>query len=143
MIPAAGTRRQPPNAWALRRRPRTAPGRRAAGAAAAGAWTGIDTFGVPWFVVFAAYQTVSADRRLCATLFLFALAIELYGTGLHGWRYYTVEPWFGLTTTNPPVWIGAVYCTLETLVRFVARRRESSQVIASKPLAGSPASALL
>ncbi len=29
-----------------------------------------------------------------------------------------MEPWFGLTTTNPPVWIGAIYCTLETLVRL-------------------------
>ena len=86
---------------------------------------------------------VSADRRLCVTLFLLALAIELYGTSLHGWRDYTVEPWVGLTTTNPPVWIGAVYCTLETLEQFVASRRESSQVIARKPLAGSPASALL
>lgn len=108
------------------RAPRWLPGLVALGFAvyaAAGAWTGIDTFGVPWFVVFVAYLAVSADRRLCATLFLFALAIELYGTSLQGWRYYTVEPWFGLTTTNPPVWIGAVYCTLETLVRLVARRR--------------------
>jgi hypothetical protein len=111
--------------------------------AVAGAWAGIDTFGVPWFLVFAAYLRASADRRLCATLFVFALAIELYGTSLHGWRYYRAEPWFGLTTTNPPVWIGAVYCTLETLVRFVANRRESSQVVASEPLAGRPASALL
>lgn len=111
----------------------------AAGAAA----TGLDTFGLPWLAVFLAYLTVSGDRRLCATLFLFALAIELYGTRLGGWRYYTVEPWFGLTTTNPPVWIGAVYCTLETLVRLVANRRESSQVVAGKSLAGRPAGALL
>jgi len=105
--------------------------------------TGHDTFGLPWLAVFLAYLIVSADRRLCATLFLFALAIELYGTTLGGWRYYTVEPWFGLTTTNPPVWIGAVYCTLETLVRIVASRRESSQVVARKSLAGRPAGALL
>ena len=72
--------------------------------------------------MFAGYL-VQRDRRLCATLFLFALAVELYGTRLGGWRYFTVEPWFGLTTTNPPVWIGAVYCTLETLV-------ESSQIVA-------------
>ena len=37
-----------------------------------------------------------------------------------GWRYVTVEPWFGLTTTNAPVWIGAIYCTLESLVRLAA-----------------------
>jgi hypothetical protein len=105
-----------------RRAPRCLPAAVAGGFAvyaAAAAWTGLDTFGAPWFLVFAAYLATSADRRLCATLFLFALAIELYGTRLQGWRYFTVEPWFGLTTTNPPVWIGAVYCTLETLVRRV------------------------
>jgi hypothetical protein len=85
---------------------------------------GVDTFGVPWFLAFVGYLLASHDRRLCATLFVVALAIELYGTSLGGWRYYTVEPWFGLTTTNPPVWIGAVYCTLETLVRIVANRRK-------------------
>ena len=109
-----------------RRAPRWLPGLVVGGFALyamAGAWTRIDTFATPWFLVYVSYLAVSADRRLCATLFLFALAIELYGTSLDGWRYYTVEPWFGLTTTNPPVWIGAVYCTLETLVRLVAHRR--------------------
>lgn len=82
-----------------------------------GAWQGFDTFGAAWFMAFAAYVRFSANPRLCATLFVFALAIEWYGTSLAGWRYVSVEPWFGLTTTNPPVWIGAVYCTLESLVR--------------------------
>ncbi|MGD9904662.1 MAG: hypothetical protein AB7U83_14450 [Vicinamibacterales bacterium] len=111
--------------------------------AVAAAATGLDTFGIPWCLAFLGYLAVSGNRRLCATLFLVALAIELYGTALGGWRYVTVEPWFGLTTTNPPVWIGAVYCTLESLVRLVAGRRESSQVVARKSLAGRPAGALL
>ena len=81
---------------------------------------GFDTFGLLWFGAFVGYVVFSANRRLCAMLFLFALAIEVYGTRLGGWRYFTVEPWFGLTTTNPPVWVGAIYCTLETLVRVVA-----------------------
>jgi hypothetical protein len=85
-----------------------------------GAWHGYDTFGLVWFAAFVGYAGLSANPRLCATLFLFAFAIEAYGTSLGGWRYYTVEPWFGLTTTNPPVWIGAIYCTLETLVRVAA-----------------------
>jgi hypothetical protein len=85
-----------------------------------GAWAGTDTFGVLWFGVFLAYLRHTADPELCTSLFLFALAIESYGTALGGWRYFTIEPWFGLTTTNPPVWIGAIYCTLETLVRRAA-----------------------
>jgi len=87
-----------------------------------GATRGYDTFGLVWFAAFAAYMRWSTNPRLCATLFVFALGIEAYGTSLGGWRYHTVEPWFGLTTTNPPVWIGAIYCTLETLVRLVAGR---------------------
>lgn len=85
-----------------------------------GAWRGYDTFGLVWFTAFAAYVRYSANPRLCATLFLLAFAIESYGTALGGWTYVTREPWFGLTTTNPPVWIGAIYCTLETLVRVAA-----------------------
>jgi hypothetical protein len=81
---------------------------------------GFDTFGVVWFLAFVGYVLFSANRRLCAMLFLFALGIEVYGTQLGGWRYFTVEPWLGLTTTNPPMWVGAIYCTLETLVRVVA-----------------------
>ena len=118
--------------------PRWLPGTVGAGFAAyaaGAALTGVDTFGLPWLAAFLAYLAVSGDRRLCATLFLFALAIEFYGTRFQGWRYYTAEPWFGLTTTNPPVWIGAVYCTLETLVRFVANR-----IVASRP--GRPGFAL-
>jgi len=85
-----------------------------------GAARGYDTFGLVWGAVFVLVVWRSANPRLCATLFVFALAVETWGTALGGWRYYTVEPWFGLTTTNPPVWIGAVYCTLETLVRVTA-----------------------
>jgi hypothetical protein len=84
---------------------------------------GFDTQGPLWFAVFLAYLAWTEDRRLCSVLFAFALAIESYGTRLGGWRYFTREPWFGLTTTNPPVCIGAIYCTLETLVRAAARVR--------------------
>ena len=57
--------------------------------------------------------------------------------GSDGWRYFTVEPWFGLTTTNPPVWIGAIYCTLETLVRIVAKRREDAGFRLAEPRPGA------
>ncbi len=91
-------------------------------------WRGFDTFGLLWFAAFLGYVAFSADRRLCAILFVFALAIETYGTQLGGWRYFTVEPWFGMTTTNPPVWVGAIYCTLETLVRAVARLTAAGRI---------------
>ncbi len=104
--------------------PRWLPGAVVAGCVATvtfGAVRGYDTFGLVWGLAFVALVWRSANQRLCATLFLFALVIESYGTALGGWRYYSVEPWFGLTTTNPPVWIGAIYCTLETLVRVTIK----------------------
>lgn len=104
---------------------------------AGAAWLGVDTLGLVWFPVFAGYLAVSRNRRLCATLFLFALAVEVYGTAWQGWRYFPVEPWFGLTATNPPVWIGAVYCTLETLVRVVASRRRLAVFRLARPQAGT------
>ncbi len=88
----------------------------------AAGWQGFDTQGVLWFLVFLGYLARAGDRGLCSVLFLFALAIEAYGTALGGWRYHPREPWFGLTTTNPPICIGAVYCTLEALVRWLASR---------------------
>ena len=103
--------------------PRWLPGAVVAGCVATvayGAARGYDTFGLVWGLAFVGFISRSTNPRLCATLFLFALAIETYGTALGGWRYFAVEPWFGLTTTNPPVWIGAIYCTLETLVRAAA-----------------------
>jgi hypothetical protein len=94
-------------------------------------WTGLDTFGVVWFVAFLCYLIWSRDPGLCAVLFLFALAIEVYGTSLGGWQYFTREPWFGLATTNPPMWVGAIYCTLETLVRVTAGRLPSLDVLSA------------
>ena len=109
-----------------------------------GAWQGYDTFGLVWGLAFVGFVRHSANPRLCATLFVFALAIETYGTALGGWRYYTVEPWFGLTTTNPPLWIGAIYCTLETLVRLTcAALPRARAVIAGRAHPRSAASATM
>lgn len=84
-------------------------------------WTGIDTQGPLWFLVFLGYMIWGREQRLYGVAFVLALAVEAYGTSLGGWRYFPVEPWFGLTTTNPPACIGAVYCTLEVMVRTAGR----------------------
>ena len=83
------------------------------------AWTGIDTQGLLWFAVLAGFMKWGRERNLYGVAFVIALVVETYGTSLGGWRYHLVEPWFGLTTTNPPVFVGAIYCTLEVMVRFL------------------------
>ena len=65
--------------------------------------------------------------RLAVVTLAVGIPLDAWGAwwaqpAVSAWSW-AVEPRFGLTTTNPPVWIGAVYCTLETLVRLVARRR--------------------
>lgn len=82
-------------------------------------WAGFDTQGLLWFVVLGAFMAWGRERPLYGVAFVMALAVETYGTALGGWRYHLVEPWFGLTTTNPPVCVGAIYCTLEVMVRRV------------------------
>ena len=87
--------------------------------------TGIDTQGLIWFTVLAGFMKWGREQNLYGVAFVIALVVETYGTSLGGWRYYPVEPWFGLTTTNPPVFVGAIYCTLEVMVRQLGRASAS------------------
>lgn len=87
------------------------------------AWAGFDTQGLLWFLVLGAFMVFGREQALYGVAFAIALVVETYGTSLGGWRYHAVEPWFGLTTTNPPVCVGAIYCTLEVMVRRAGRIR--------------------
>lgn len=80
------------------------------------AWTGRDTLGPFLFALFLACLWLSPSRRLYATMFLLALAMELYGTWLGNWRWAADVPWFGLSADNPPLAAGAFYCVLDLLV---------------------------
>ena len=85
----------------------------ALGAAAAG----LDTLGVPLFLMLAiASLAVPAQRRLYASTFLLALALELYGTWLGNWSWAREVPGTALVTTNPPLAAGAFYAALDALV---------------------------
>lgn len=92
-------------------------------------WAGFDTQGLLWFAVLAGFMTWGREQALYGVAFVMALLVETYGTSLGGWRYHTVEPWFGLTTTNPPVCVGAIYCTLEVMVRRAGRSVERVPVL--------------
>jgi hypothetical protein len=92
-------------------------------------WTGIDTQGLLWFAVLAGFMVWGREQALYGVAFVMALLVETYGTSLGGWRYHPVEPWFGLTTTNPPVCVGAIYCTLEVMVRRAGRSAERAPVL--------------
>ena len=83
------------------------------------------------------------QRRLYASTFVLALALELYGTWLGNWSWAHEVPGMPLVTTNPPGAAGAFYCALDALVLLASIRivpRLSAWVTALKrvkPSAGS------
>ena len=103
------------------------------------AYTGIDTLGVPLFALLLLCMAFGSARKLYATMFVLALAMEIYGTRLGNWTWAPEVRWLGLTTVNPPLAAGAFYCLLDLLVthttaaftrRHVAR---NAQLSASQP----------
>ena len=81
------------------------------------ATAGVDTFGVLLFaVLLLASAVMPGHRRLYASTFVLALALELYGTWLGNWSWARAVPGLPLVTTNPPVAAGAFYCALDALV---------------------------
>jgi hypothetical protein len=92
-----------------------------------------DEFSVLLFAVYAMlYWRARGLRRLLATMFGLALGIELFGTSLGVWGWAERTPWLGLTTVNPPVAVGAFYCTLDALVVWSARVRASEWALVSR-----------
>ena len=78
---------------------------------------GSDTLGVLLFGVLAgASFAMPNQRRLYASTFVLALALELWGTWLGNWSWAREVPGTPLVTTNPPLAAGAFYCALDALV---------------------------
>jgi hypothetical protein len=86
------------------------------------ALTGSDTLGPLFFGLLLACMALSRARKLYAVMFMLALAMEIYGTALGNWRWNAEVPWLGLTTLNPPLTAGALYCVLDLLVVSVTPR---------------------
>jgi hypothetical protein len=110
----------------------------------AAAAAGLDTLGALLFLVLAVASLVMPNhRRLYASTFMLALALELYGTWLGNWSWAREVPGLPLVTSNPPAAAGAFYCALDALVLLASVwivPRLSAWVVARngvKPSAGS------
>jgi hypothetical protein len=88
------------------------------------AGTGADRFSAWLFVMFAAFVLLAPDKRLYATMFLVALAMELYGTAMGNWTWRPIAPGTGLATLNPPLAAGAFYCLLDWAVNLQTTLRQ-------------------
>jgi hypothetical protein len=87
------------------------------------AWTGADTFSLPLFLLFAAFVAFGPEKRLYATMFMVALAMELYGTAVGNWAWRPHVPGTHYTTLNPPLAAGAFYCLLDVTVNLLSALR--------------------
>jgi len=79
-------------------------------------WTGLGTLDALLFAMFLLCMLSGRAPRLYAVMFVLSLAMEIYGTWLGNWTWAEVVPWWGLTTINPPLAVGAFYCVLDLLV---------------------------
>lgn len=87
-------------------------------------WTNdFDRFGAFLFGMYAACIAFARGpaRALYATMFVLALAMELYGTALGNWVWHSPAPWIHLSAANPPFSAGAFYCVLDLLVLWILR----------------------
>lgn len=101
----------------------------------AAAAAGVDTLGVALFLMFAmAALAMPVQRRLYASTFVLALALELYGTWMGNWTWPREVPGMALVTTNPPGASGAFYSVLDALVvatmLLLARRMGARNITA-------------
>jgi hypothetical protein len=89
---------------------------------AAFAWAqGIDSISILLVALFVLCTLQGEGRRLYSVMFLAALAVELYGTWIGNWVWHPAEPYFGLTSANPPIAAGSFYCMLDVLVGLTVR----------------------
>ena len=79
---------------------------------------GIDTLSIALAPAFVITLIVARKRNVYAATFLLAIALELYGTWLGNWRWEPTAPWLGVSSANPPVCIGAVYCLRDALAGY-------------------------
>ena len=100
---------------------------------------GIDTLSIALAPAFIITLIVARKRNVYAATFLLAIALELYGTWLGNWRWEPTAPWLGVSSANPPVCIGAVYCLRDALAGYTLgwvlrwRQRARSHRIPEQP----------
>jgi hypothetical protein len=78
--------------------------------------TSTDTFSAVLAMLFLGFMAFGRNRRLYATMFLISLLMELYGTWIGNWMWVPEVPGLPLSSANPPLCVGGLYCALDLLV---------------------------
>ena len=98
---------------------------------------GVDTFGPLLLALLIVCMAFGTAKKLYATMFVLALAMEIYGTWLGNWVWLPHVSWLGLTTSNPPLAAGAFYCVLDLLVTSTAAALRHRRAVAAPLAAGA------
>lgn len=100
-------------------------------------WLHFDQFGALLFCVFAICMIFNRARTLYATMFVFALAMEIYGTALGNWTWQSNTPWLNISAANPPFSAGALYCLLDLLVLGALKLLARNSGIVDSPVSSA------
>ena len=102
----------------------------AAGYGATAFLTSADTISTAFAILFLVFMVFGSNRRLYATMFVISLLMELYGTWIGNWVWVPEVPGLPLTSANPPLCVGGLYCALDLCVvnadRLLRRWRRPS-----------------
>jgi hypothetical protein len=78
--------------------------------------TSTDSFSTALAILLLIFMAFGRHRRLYAMMFVISLLMELYGTWIGNWTWVPKVPGLPLTSANPPLCVGALYCALDLLV---------------------------
>jgi hypothetical protein len=78
--------------------------------------TSADNFSALLAIMFLIFMAFGHHRRLYATMFVISLLMELYGTWIGNWAWVPDVPGLPLSSANPPLCVGALYCVLDLFV---------------------------
>ena len=78
--------------------------------------TSADTFSTALAILFLIFMAFGRHRRLYAAMFVISLLMELYGTWIGNWVWVPDVPGLPLSSANPPLCVGGLYCGLDLLV---------------------------
>ena len=81
-----------------------------------------DMLGLVTWVTFFPFLVRERFALLYAVSFAMTMALEFYGTSLGVWTWAPILPWLRLSAANPPACIGAGYCIMDAITRWLAPR---------------------
>lgn len=83
--------------------------------------SGDDLISFVGYLIFLLCLMESRGTQLYGVMFLLALSLEILGTSLGAWTWVSEIPGWGLSSANPPLAAGVLYCLLDLFVLRLTR----------------------